>query len=191
MWNEPLNKYHILVHPRDRYPEPRPLPEGFSFVDEVPRSVERELLSSAFDHWQIPYERRFPGARKDSLLAVTKGDLLVGLAYLGADNQIGLPNYGEGHYAVTRPEFRGRGLYGPWFTRRLERATSWGLAGLVLVTNREGMPELFERWGALRVGTLEPVSGTRRRLGRFVNQNRRVARRAAALLGEHRRDMIP
>ena len=186
MWNEPLGEYQVLVLPRDRYPEPRPLPEGFSFINEVPRSVERELLGPEFTHWQIPYERRFPGAREDSLLAVAKGELIVGISYLGADNRIGLSNYGEAHYMVTRPEFRGLGLTFPRFTRRLERATSWGLAGLVMVSNREGIPELYERWGALRVGTLKPVSrASRIILGRFVSPDRRMARRAAAVLREH------
>ncbi len=200
MWNEPLDEYHLLILPRDRYPEPSPLPEGFSFVDEVPRSVERELLSSEYPDWQRPYERRFQGGRKDSLVAVAKGDLVVGLSYVAAATDIGwmlrnwgladldLPNYGELHFVVIRPEFRGRGLLGAMDSRRLERATSWGLAGVVVVTNREGLPEVYDRWGALRVGTYKPMGDrtrARRILGRFVNPHRRVARRAEAVLREH------
>ena len=200
MWNEPSDEYHLHVHPRDRYPQPSPLPEGFSFVDEVPRSVERELLSSGFPNWRRPYERRFKGARKDSLVAVAEGELVVGVSYIAADNEIDwmlrnwgladleLPNYGELHYVVVRPEFRGRGLLGAMDTRRLERATSWGLAGVVLVTNREGLPEMYDRLGALRVGTGKRMgdrTGARRVLGRFVNPHRRAARRAEAVLREH------
>ncbi len=199
MWNEPLNECHLSVLPRDRYPEPSPLPEGFSFIDEVPRSVERELLSSEFPNWRTPYERRFPGAREDSLVAVAKGDLVVGLIYLVADNEIDwmlrnwggadldLPNYGQIHYAVIRPEFRGRGLLGVMVTRLFERATSWGLAGVVLMTNREGLPEVHIRVGALEVGTSKRMGDrtrARRILGRFVNPHRRVARRAEAVLRE-------
>ena len=198
MWNEPLNEYHLHVLPRDRYPEPRPLPEGFSFVDEVPRSVEQELLSSEFPNWRIPYERQFKGAREDSLVAVAKGDRVVGVSYLVADNEIAwmlrnwgleyldLPNYGQLHYPVLRPEFRGRGLMGPMNTRRLERATSWGLAGVVLMTDRDGIPEVHDRLGALRVGKrMGDHTRARRILGRFVNPHRRVARRAEAVLREH------
>ncbi len=185
MWADPLSAFQVLVLPQQRYPEPRPLPDGFVFADQVPRSVERELLSLGHEHWRIPYERRFPGAREDSLIAIMKGDLIVSVSFVGADNQIRLPGYGEAQYMVIRPEFRGLGLASSRFTKVLERATEWGLAGVVLVTNRQGIPETFERWGSLRVGTIEPMGRRRSFMARWVNPHRWLARRAAAVLEAH------
>jgi GNAT superfamily N-acetyltransferase len=180
------------VLPRERFRElPPSLPDGFSFVDDVPRTVERELLRSEFERWRIPFLREFRGAREGSLVALASGDLIVGLAYnVAADNEIGLPEYGQLHYPVLKPEFRGRGLYRALFAARLRRSESWGLPGLVVVTNREGLPELFERWGALWVGTWEPARGLTSRLrrrirGQVAGPQRSLARQARDTLQNH------
>ena len=180
-----LGKVHILVLPRGRFPPQRQLPNGFWFVDQVPRSVELELLQSAFEHWELPYFRRFPGAREDSLIGVAEGESIVGLTYVGADNEIGLPGYGQLQYSVIRPEYRGRGLFGPMVTQRIQRAITWGVDGVVAAPRREGLPEFYERWGALPVGILEPARGFRRVLNRVIDPRRNLARRARAVLRDH------
>ena len=185
MWGDPVDEVHILVLPRERYPVAGPLPAGFSFVDDIPRSVERELLRSEFEHWRIPYERAFPGVRADSLLGIATGGQIVAIGYLGAENELGLPNYGQAHYPVIRNEFRRKGLTGPRFAKLLDQASTWGLAGVVLALTREGLPELYERWGALPVGRLEPPRGASRILNRFVDPHCVLARRATEILREH------
>jgi GNAT superfamily N-acetyltransferase len=191
MRNDRLAAYHVSVLPRERFPELPPwLPDGFSFVDSVPRTVERELLRSEFERWRIPFLREFRGAREGSLVALASGDLIVGLAYVAADNEIGLPEYGQLHYPVLKPEFRGRGLYRALFAARLQRSANWGLPGVVVTTNREGLPELFERWGALRVGTWKPARGLTSRLrrriqGQVADPQRSLARQARDALRNH------
>ena len=167
MWNESLLNYDVLILPRSRYREPPPLPDGFSFDSAPPRSVERDLLAAEFDHWKIPSKRRFPGGRSDSAMAIRHDDQVVAVVYLGAENELGLSGYGQVHYAVIAPGFRGRRLYGPLFHRLLVLANDWDLGGVVLISDREGLVELYESWGALPVGVL-------RRSGRF----RRLIRRA-------------
>ena len=154
-------------------------------MDDVPRSAEKELLQSEFEHWRIPYERAFPGARADSLFGISNGDRIVAITYLGAENEIGLSGYGEGHYPVIARDFRRKGLNRPRFAKLLERASAWGLPGVVLAPSREGLPELYERSGALPVGRLKPIRGTRRMLRRFVNPHRPLAHRATEILREH------
>jgi GNAT superfamily N-acetyltransferase len=191
MRNDRLAAYHVSVLPRERFPElSSSLPDGFSFVDSVPRSVERELLRSEFERWRIPFLRQFQGAREGSLMALASGDLIVGLGYIASDNEIGLPEYGQLHYAVLKPEFRGRGLYRALFAARLRRSESWELSGVVFVTNREGLPELSERWGALWVGTWEPARGLTSRLrrrirGQAAGPQRSLARQARDTLRNH------
>ncbi|MGI9557307.1 MAG: hypothetical protein ACR2N5_05120 [Solirubrobacterales bacterium] len=186
MWNERLGEIRIMVLPRERFSEPLPLPAGFSFVDEIPRAAERELLEAEFEQWRIPYERRFPGARDDSLVAIARGSQIVSVSYVADVNEIGLAGYGEGHYPVVRPELRGLGLFRPRFARICQLAASWGLSGIVVAPSREGLPELYERLGAIPVGTLRPARRARRLLHPIVNPHRSLARRAEGLLREIR-----
>jgi hypothetical protein len=148
--------------------------------------LERELLRSEFEHWEIPFRRRFPGARADSLIAIASDAEVVGITYLGDRNELGLDGFGQAHYSVLRPDFRGRGISGPRYGRLLQRASSWGLDGIVIAVERAGLPALYERWGALVVGAVPRDGG--RLPGRRLRRRRRVAAlrgRAIALLDEH------
>lgn len=187
MWNDQLTEFIVMVLRPERFRRSRGLPGDFSFIEEPPRTAEVELLRSEFDYWRTPYLRQFAGARQGSLIAMGTEGLTVGLVYLGFENQIRLKGCGQVHYPVIREDFRGRGLYAPMLAELLRRAADARLAGVIVVTNREGHPELYERWGALRIGTLEPVRGSRRVLRRFVNPHRSLAHRAAVLLGQRTR----
>ncbi len=59
------------------------------------------------------------------------------------------PRWGQVHYAFLRHDHRGRGLYSALFRRAVELAASWGLEGLVINSDREILPEVYLRWGAV------------------------------------------
>jgi GNAT superfamily N-acetyltransferase len=147
-WNEVIDEVTILTLAKEDFP---PVPEeaqNFSFGTEIERDLEREMLQSAFSAWERPYERRMPGCRDDSLLAMFDGDRVVCFAYMCVENEFDVPELGQGHYVVVHPDYRGKGLYNIFYARLMQHAADMGLPGIVITTDRAGLADVYERWGA-------------------------------------------
>ncbi|MBN8868934.1 MAG: hypothetical protein J0H66_03530 [Solirubrobacterales bacterium] len=181
MWNEPTSQFEVFLFRRSRFRDSASLPEGFAFEAEPSREAEQRLLKIEYPQWEIPFDRRFPGGSDASVLGVrdlsSPGDDLAGLIYLSFENELDLPGYGQIHYPVVSPEFRRRGIYAPMLTSLLREAESDETAGLILVSDREDMADIYERWGAELVGAYSRPGKIRRRLGRVVDPRRKIRAR--------------
>ena len=113
------------------------------------RRHEKQLLKSNFRHWKVPYTASLPGWRDDSPIYMTWGDQLAGGIYLCDGNEFdGREGWGQLHYFFVDPALRGRGLHSLLFQKAIHRARSWGLDGVYISTDRRGLPEVYQRWGA-------------------------------------------
>ncbi len=182
MWNEPAAQFEVFLFRRSRFRDSAPLPDGFEFEPAPSREAERRLLETEYPQWQIPYERGFPGGEDAAIVGVRHGDELAGLIYLSPENELDLGGYGQIHYPVVSPGFRGRGIYAPLLTSLLRTAEERGLDGLILVSDREGMADIYERWNGELVGAYPRVGRIRRRLRRFFDPLRKI--RARILAGD-------
>jgi GNAT superfamily N-acetyltransferase len=90
--------------------------------------------------------------RPDSRVAVAHGDDVVAVCYVTERNQHGLHGYGELHYAAVRDDHRGKGLWGAMITELFARSATWGVVGVIFVTDRTGPIEMYLRMGAQRIG---------------------------------------
>jgi hypothetical protein len=130
----------------------RPRPAGLVLAGGESRAAlraqERALLRRAFRRWLVPYLGLLPGWRRDSPIYAVEASRLVGALYLCDENEFGLPGFGQIHYGVTTPGLRGGGRYRAAFSEAVARARAWGLAGLVLNSDRHLLPEVYVRWGA-------------------------------------------
>lgn len=140
--------YTFVKFDRGSYPPHRPLPLGYSFGGEIPRQIERSLLEPEFQAWSIPFNREMPGCRPDGVLSIHYDDEPVTIVFLCDQNELELAGYGQLHYAATRTDHRGRGLYGPLFSELARISDRWGLRGLLINGDRVGLPEVYRRWGA-------------------------------------------
>lgn len=61
-FSDPIDRYQLFKLDREHWSRWQDLPAGYSFMREVDRDGERALLRSEFPHWEIPFERRVPGA---------------------------------------------------------------------------------------------------------------------------------
>lgn len=139
----------VFVLPRERFPPVPDLPEGYAFAEEIGAEAERRLLEPFFENWQAPVERRMPGSRPDSVVAILHDDEPIALGYMCDDNEYGLPALGEGHYVVVHPDHRGQRIYNCLYAKLLEKADGWGLTGIVMVTDRHGLADVYRRWGGI------------------------------------------
>jgi hypothetical protein len=133
---------------RENFPPRRPLPPGYRFSGEISRDAERSLLEPEFHAWSIPFNRKMAGTRPDGVLCLNYGEEPVAIIFLCDQNELGLPGYGQVHYAAIRKDQRGKGLYGPLFAELLEIGNRWGLQGVLLNDDRTGLSEVYRRWGA-------------------------------------------
>ena len=152
----------------------RPFPAGYELADpavrERVRGQERRLLKRYFRNWKAPHRGRLRGWRSASPLLVLRAGRLVAGVYLCAANEFDAdPRWGQLHYAFMDPACKGQGLYSVLFRAAVERATSWGLTGLYLNSDRHQLPQVYERWGAVHWRTIpkrkeEPQRWVLRRL---------------------------
>jgi GNAT superfamily N-acetyltransferase len=133
---------------RENFPPRRSLPPGYTFSNRISRASERSLLEPEFNAWAIPFDRKMPGARADGVLCLTYREEPVAIVFLCDQNELGIPEYGQVHYAAIRKDHRGKGLYGPLFAELLEIGNRWGLRGVLLNDDRAGLSEVYRRWGA-------------------------------------------
>jgi len=116
------------------------------FVDD-----ERRLLQMYFDGWEEPFKKKLKGWRKNSPFYVLDGDRLVAGVYLCDKNKFKDPGpWGQLHFAFMDPEYKGRRIYSAMFEAVVKRSREWGLEGLYLNSDRHLLPEVYERWGAVR-----------------------------------------
>jgi len=144
----------------------RPEPAGVQVVGAEARrrvrQAEKRLLKSCFKLWRRPYHGNLPGWREQSPLYVLWDGRLAGGLYVCADNEFGEPGWGQLHYFFVDPQYRGHGLHALLFHRAIALAGEWGLAGVYVVTDRHGLPEVYQRWGAAwckrvpKVSTVSP-----------------------------------
>lgn len=147
-WNEVIDEVTILTLAKEDFPPVPPEVARFTFTTQIDRDLERELLQSAFAAWERPFERRMPGWRDDSLLAMMEDGRLVCFAYMCTENEFGVPELGQGHYVVMHPDYRGKGVYNIFYARLMQHAAEMGMPGIVITTDRAGLADVYERWGA-------------------------------------------
>lgn len=180
MWNQPTSEFEVFLFRRRGFRESAPLPHGFSFELDPAHEAERRLLEAEYPQWQTPLGRQFPGGDKTSVVGVRHQEDLVGVIYLSPENEFDLPGFGQIHYPVVDPAFRGNGIYAPLLTSLLRIAEREHLEGLILVSDREGMADIYRRWGAELVGAYSRAGRVRRRLNRLVDPHRQIRARIIA-----------
>lgn len=153
-FTEEVEAYHVLIlNLGDFVPSTRELPEGFRFLEQSKvqsfGEQEKAMLQQAFDDWRVPYSRKLRGWRPDSPHFILYKDSLAGGLYLCAGNEFSdAERWGQLHYFFVAPKFRGRGLHSLLVADAMCHAKKWGLEGVYINTDRYGLPEVYERWGA-------------------------------------------
>ncbi len=149
------DEFVILKMPLESYREStRSLPPGYylapSTLNTAQRRRERQLLELNFPaSWRGVYSRRTPGWRPDTPVYVLKGEDLVGGLYLCAEHEFEEgSDWGQLHYFFVAEEEKGKGLHSILAAEAVRRARTWGLRGLFINTDRFGLPEVYQRWGA-------------------------------------------
>jgi ubiquinone/menaquinone biosynthesis C-methylase UbiE/GNAT superfamily N-acetyltransferase len=149
------NEYVILRLKLDQFrPSGRQMPSSLHFgpprLPEQLRGQERDLLKLNFACWDLPFEGRVAGSRQDSGVFILDGQSkLVGGIYLCDKNEFdtSIP-WGQLHYFFVHPDYKGQGIHSLLFAEGIRRAGDWGLEGVFINTDRHGLPELYQRWGA-------------------------------------------
>ncbi len=166
----------------------REMPQGFTLCSVAERArvarTEKRLLQTYFSDWKAPLRGRLEGWRPDSpVFALHHGKLVGGVYLVDASAFDPDPRWGELHYAFMDPAYRGCGVYSAIYAAAVARALSWGLEGLYLNSDRHMLPEVNERWGAVRWRTFEKRVEPKRRktVGEriersFVRLRRQLAR---------------
>lgn len=170
-----LDHYELLKLDTEGFPAPRELPAGYEWAEDIGVEAERALLDPVFPGSHNATERRLAGWRDDTVVAITHDGQPVGVCYVCGDNQLGLPGYGELHYAAVLDEHKGKGLWGAMIREMLRRAQAWGdVSGVIFVTDRKGPIEMYLRMGAQRIGT-RPKGDGRPLWRRAASRARRIA----------------
>lgn len=113
------------------------------------RKGEKRLLRLCFPLWERPYYGQLPGWRDDSPIYVLWNRALVGGLYVCDRNEFDADErWGQLHYFFVEPTFRGKGLHSLLFDEGVRRARAWNLEGVYISTDRHGLPEVYQRWGA-------------------------------------------
>ncbi len=164
--------YIILKLPLDRYRgTERPLPDGYRIgppqLDAKQRQQERALLRENFRNWEGPFSRQTPGWRTDTPVYVLHGEDLAGGLYLCAEHEFEEGGeWGQLHYFFVARGHKGKGLHSRMVGEAIRRAGQWGMRGVYINTDRFGLPEVWQRWGAEHWKTIPKASGP----GQNLNQ---------------------
>jgi GNAT superfamily N-acetyltransferase len=152
-----MDRYDVIKVHRGDFTGWRELPDGYSFVPEheLDRDAERALLQSEFPDWETPFHRRMPGyIPGDGVVAVAYGGELVGIMYFCVSDKPGFEGAVQGHFAVVRPDHRGRGLFSAMVSETVKRIEERGhlwtgeeVKTGVLLADRRGHRAMYERWG--------------------------------------------
>ncbi len=149
------DEYVILKLPLESYREStRSLPPGYSLgpsaLNTAQRERERQLLELNFPgHWRGVFSRRTAGWRPDTPVYVLKGDDLVGGLYVCAEHEFDEgSDWGQLHYFFVAEDEKGKGLHSILAAEAIRRTRAWGLRGVFINTDRFGLPEVYQRWGA-------------------------------------------
>lgn len=124
------------------------------------RKDERRFLRLYFRCWEMPYYGQLPGWRDDSPIYMLWNGKLVGGLYVCDRNEFDTNNdrWGQLHYFFMDPKFKGKGLHSLLFSEGVLRARSWNLEGLYINTDRLGLPEIYNRWGAVFIKKIPKIS---------------------------------
>lgn len=158
-----VDKYVALKLPLNLYKATPRTPEiGFQIagveVREKVRNCEKRLLKLYFHNWLLPYFGNLKGWKHDSPIYILYQGKLVSGLYLCDRNEFNEDaSWGQLHYFYTHPAFRRRGLHSILFKQAIDRAKSWNLQGVMIVTNRYLLPEVYIRWGAIPWKEIEKV----------------------------------
>lgn len=154
-FSEEIDEYIVLKLVLAEYVgTDRPVPPEVEIADSSIRhkilKTEKRLLKSFFKHWKEPYRGKLLGWRDDSPIYVLWNGKLVGGLYSCDRNEFNDDTqWGQLHYFFVDPEFRGKGLHSLVFCEGVRLARSWGLEGVYINTDRYGLPEVYESWGAV------------------------------------------
>lgn len=153
-FTQEVDTYTVLTLKLSDYvPSTRELPAGFGLAVAPARAAlrtqEKKLLQETFEDWYIPYGGNLPGWRDESPSYMLHDGKLVGGMYLCAGNEFVVDNkWGQLHYFYVELGFRGKGLHSLLVAQAISTAKSWGLQGVYINTDRQGLPDVYSRWGA-------------------------------------------
>lgn len=152
-FSTPIDRYELIQLDRADHTRWQELPPGYSFMREIDRDAERELLQSEFPQWEVPFNRQLPGLRDRGVICVACEGKAVGIAYACEENELGIEGYAQIHYVAVRPEHRGRKLLSAMVTEMLRRFEH--IPGAIFYSDRDGHREMYERWGGHVIGQKE------------------------------------
>lgn len=168
------------------------MPAGFEFGSTTLTgdllAQEQALLQANFNRTSVA---NTIGFRPDSPIYIVEGRKLVGGLYLCAETEFdnSVP-WGQVHYFFVDPAYRGQGIHSLLFAEAIRRARAWGFEGVYVNTDRHGLPELYERWGATIWKTIPKISQGRGEINKrgynwliyeiFLRNLRDIIRRYAA-----------
>ncbi len=176
-----IDEYIVLTLQLEAYKKSsRELPVGYTLLPEgsdvTPfREREQRLLRHYFVAWRKPVKGTLAGFNRNSPIFVVHGSQLIAGVYLCNKNEFGWNGWGQLHYAFIDPAHGGKGIYSVIFREAVERAQRWKLIGLVLNSDRHLLPDIYERWGAIRYrvirkSRLRTIAGV---LWNLIHGNRR------------------
>jgi len=177
-FSEPTDKMQLFSLARKDWTNDQELPEGYSFIwaKDIDREAEKKLLQSEFPHWEIPFHRRMPGLEERAVYCVGYEGKVVALAYGCTENDMGIPNYGQIHYAVVHPDHRGKKLLAAMVTEMFRRGPEF--EGGVFEVDRSGHQQMYERWGGnLKDEKRKPATELPGWRGKLARARRRLARK--------------
>lgn len=164
-FSQERDAYVILRWPFSAHrPSSRSLPAGYRLgappLDRRQKARERQLLEESFRAWRNPYTGGLPGFRQDSSVYAFAGDELVAGLYVCDEHEFERNrHWGQLHYFFVDASHRGRGLHSLLVDEAVARAKSWGLEGVYINTDRHGLPETYQRWGAEFWKTIPKANG--------------------------------
>jgi SAM-dependent methyltransferase len=154
-FSEVRDEFVILKLRLDSYSgTARNLPPGYRLgpprLDAAQKRSEGELLKANFPgSWTNVFEARLPGWSPQTPVYVFKGEELVGGLYLCAVHEFEEgSDWGQLHYFFVADAEKGKGLHSVLVAESIRRARSMGLLGIYINTDRHGLPEVYQRWGA-------------------------------------------
>lgn len=152
-FGDELEKYVVLkLHLKDSKIITRTIDSDFKIVgfetrDKI-RKDEKKLLKMYFRNWKAPYNSNLKGWRKESPIYILyRGELVSGL-YICSQNEFDEDGWGQLHYFITDPAFKGKGLHSVLIREAMKKGELWGLQGFIINTDRNGLPEVYLKWGA-------------------------------------------
>ena len=119
---------------------------------------EKKLLKRYFRNWKVPYYNQLIGWERESPLYILYKEKLVSGLYVCSRNEFDEEGWGQLHYFFTDPAFKGKKLHSRLVREAIKRAESWKLEGLIVNTDRNQLPDVYLKWGAISWKEIEKLN---------------------------------